>query len=1058
MRKTISIITVIYLLMVSVLPVGAQAPTDLYCVGPDTSQQEVYIGGWTYTCEDLGYAVLITFDWDSTNWGESPLLVTRFGVPTAFVSNGTPIYIEIDGVATIYNSTNAYNRSVWQYSTFITPEINQTFSQGNSSGTTSSDIVISDVYIPGSATPLLNTKFNTAWSSEMNWTGTILIYGPGYCEGAYDVPYPETFTIDPIIEDPLGPAGSPPDDQIFPTETGVTYQVTLGGAGWNDSVDERKDAAVSWDGITWTPFDELVSECVGVDADENVVSAVITAESETFYIRSNDTEGNFADNTQVDEEDPYTYTIGVVVEVVSCEDQFTFDPEDDLVGSVSVSGNDTDGVQATGTEGLSPIPEMVPTEWYAVTVTSGTWRDEGIAPDRTDMEFQVTHNLGFNVANYADLGDGGDGVWCQSTSGTTWYIQARSTDLYLRVNNITGAFTGNTGSLNVSIYHAAFERPLEACEIGYDEFEAPHRSEVQGNSENGKTFAYNLGDDDPFAGLTGGASASGDPFYVQAQTWSAVRLVPGAWYIIDTIEGPWIANKTDWNVYRYDMAVNDGSGWEPLEDWSVPECNVELDALGHRRIYFQVPSGEYEWAFRVNDSTFGDNAGYLAWNIYRAIEVDFANPAFNPWSGCLDNAQNSYDVLAFNEWIPVKFEEGTYVKGNINGGVGANGLTTTITEQILSVGGTYVIQIAGGPWDDDESDETLGDQYGAAVSSDNGVTWFPIDQDTPGAECLSVDQEGNRFQFKFTVSDGEIWKIRVNDESGDFANNGGNLAYHLYRIRNFYGAELGAGANPTSLCTGPIPRPIPPTDALDIAGWLNYVGGWVNYGAMSIRRFFSLCPQHINNVMAVIQRLKTLEPLASVTEAIGVIDDVKIEIGSYAWDSNPQSTSIFDIESGAELNQIVNEHFFPTSSTARSPWEGGDIIDTSDFNGGYSPGSYFYTCLNAFDGYLPTPVANGVCFVSAAFRDTGASFWIQLSFDVSCIFLMVRMTKRPLQEVIYMMTGVRPWTRSGAESGIDKLAQYLQERDHTLDNDARELGNRFGGSFIRDRDGTFRRR
>jgi len=231
----------------------------------------------------------------------------------------------------------------------------------------------------------------------------------------------------------------------------------------------------------------------------------------------------------------------------------------------------------------------------------------------------------------------------------------------------------------------------------------------------------------------------------------------------------------------------------------------------------------------------------------------------------------------------------------------------------------------------------------------------------------------------------------------------------------------------------------------------------VQYGAMSIRRFFSFCPKHINSIMAILERMKTKEPLASVYEAVQVLGDVKTEIQSYGWGSNPQSTSIFDITSGSQLNEIINDHFFPTSSQARSPWEGGDIINPNDFNGSYSYSSYYSTCLTAFDGYLPTAVAQGVCFVSGAFRDTGASFWIQLSFDIGCIFLMIRMTKRPLQEVIYMMTGVRPWTRAGAESGVDKLAQYFQERDHTMDNDARELSNRFGGSFTRGSDGTFRR-
>ena len=896
------------------------------------------------------------------------------------------------------------------------------------------------------------------YSFNITYTAYYSLLPYDFCEDQYTTLDPFTYTIDPVIELPLGPVGSPPDDQIFPTETDQIYRVELSGAGWNDGTDPRDDAAISWDGETW---EELTTgECSAMGAGGEFQIFYIIAESETFYIRANDIEDEFEDNTQVDEEDPFVYSIALAIPFTSCESQFSYDQEDDLLSEVVVEGDDTDGIQATGTTGFTPIPEMVPTEWYAIEVTSGTWQDEGAAPDRIDMEFQVTTNLGFDVANYADLGTGGDGVWCQSTDLSIWFIQARSTDLYLRVNNVTSTFAANTGELNVSIYHASFERTLEACEYNYDEFEAPSRMEVSGTSANGKRFAYVGGADDPFAGLSGGAGAGDDPFAVESDSWSTTRLIPGAWYIIETIDGPWMENSSLPNDYRYDMAVNDGDGWIELEDWTVPVCNVASDALGHRRIYFQVPTGEaLEWSFRVDSTTFTNNGGYLAWNIYRALEVDFENPAFNPWAGCIDNAQNSYDVLAFNSLIPVKMEEGTYVKGNINTGVGANGVTTTVNDAaILETGGTYVIQIFGGPWDDDDSDQVLGVRYDAAVSSDNGVTWNAIDTDTPGAECLSDDQQGRYFMYKFTVVAEQIWKIRVNDEAGDFANNGGSLSYHLYRIRNFYGAESGAGANPTNLCTGGIPTPAPPTSVIDVPAWLGYVAGWVKYSAMTIRRFFSLCPQHINSIMVVLERMRTREPIATVVEALSVIEDIKIEIASYDWDGNPQSTSIFDIDSASDLNEIVNNRIFPTGSEARSPWEGGDIIDPSDFNGGWAPGSYYYTCLAAFDGYLPTVIAQGVCFVSAAFRDTGASFWIQLSFDVSCIFMMVAVTKRPIQEVIYMMTGVRPWTKSGAESGLNKLIGYLERRDGTVDRDAEELANQFGGSFSRNRDGSFRRR
>lgn len=904
------------------------------------------------------------------------------------------------------------------------------------------------------------TNGNWPVSATLDYTYTFSLIPITVCDTSYTELETFTYEIDPLIELPLGPAGAPPDFQIFPMEIGAFYQVQRGGSGWNDGTADRQDLAISWDAEIWIPL--IPGNCFGQGESGEIDTYYITAMSETFYIRVNDEEAAFADNTNVDPEDPVVYTVGEVVPFVPCENQFSFDPVDDLISEVTVEADDEDGEQASNTIGLSPLPPLVVQEWYAITVTNGTWQDEGIAPDRTDMEFQVTYNTGFDLANYADLGDGGDGVWCQSTDETTWYIQARSTNLFLRVNNdeITG-WGANTGALDVSVYNATFNRPREACEYNYEPYGSPNRQEVSGSASNGKSFAYLRAEDDPFYGAQAGAGAGGDPFFVEATSWSVRPLEAGAWYILDTIEGPWMEDTSSWNEYRFDMAVNVGDGeWIPLEDWVIP-CNVALDALGHRRLYFQVPTDQpdgLEWFLRVDDTSFADNGGYMAWNLYRSIEVDFENPAFNPWQGCLDDVQNSYDVIAFNSWIPVRDESGTYLNGNLTGGVGANGITTqTFGGQVLEVGGTYNLQIGAGPWYDEDNDASP--SFEAAVSSDNGVTWYPINAETPGAECLSVDQNNRYWMYKFTVENEQIWKIRVNDETGDFGNNGGNLAYNLSRIRNLYGIVSGAGAS--NFCAEPLLRPTPPSSILDLSLWLNYVSEWIGYSGSVIRRYFAFCPSHVSTIMARMQAMKNKEPLASVTEAQDTLDDVRQEIESYDWGeggSGGSNTSLFGITNLSDLEKIW-DRIFPKSDQARAPWEGGDIIDVSDFESGtWEATSSYNTCYTAFAGELPVSIVQGVCFVSAAFRDTGASFWIQLSSDISVIIGFVLVTKRPLQEVIYMMTGVRPWTRSGAESGLDKLIGHLERREGEVDRNAQELTNRFGGNYGRNPDGTYSRR
>lgn len=833
---------------------------------------------------------------------------------------------------------------------------------------------------------------------------------PRGCDASYDTPTTNTYVIDPTIETPQGVVGDPApvDEQIFRTVEDQLYRVEIGGGPWNDGTGDRTDAAISWDGATWTPLTDVTAECQGQSSQGVTTIFIIAAVSETFEIRVNDTAGNFADNTVTTD---FTYTIGAAYELPPpCEDQYTYS-EADLVDTITVNGNETDG-SSLALEDLVNIDDVIG-KWYAIKVVSGTWQDEGAPPDRTDMELKF--DGGYYPTKYEtdttwkDFGTDEYGVGCQSTDESTWYVQARNFVLHLRVNNETGTFTNNTGSLNVSIYQAEWERPLEQCEYAFESYGSPYRDEVAGDAANGKSFAYVPDPEDPFAGVYG--SAGTDQGVDVGASWSVRPLEPGAWYMLDTIDGPWYGSASSTGTTAsYEMSVDDGSGWVPLEDWTVPTCNVATDSLGHRRLYFQVPAGPLEWFLRVDDSSFGDNSGSMAWNLYRSIEKDAEQPDWNPWISCLDNvAQNEIALLSP---IPVKDETGTYIKGNITASAGADGVEQSSSLTTLSVGYRYAVVIAGGPWDDDETDETEGSNFDAAVSNDNGLTWHPLDKTLALGLCVSSDQEEKYFTFSFQVQDDEMWKIRVNDETGDFGNNGGSLYYNLWQIANVTATQGFVGGY--TACNSPIFRPSLPTNLLDVPGWLQWVGEIAGYVGASIRRFFSFCPSNISAIIATINQLKTREPLASVYAAKSVLEDVTIEIASYDWGDTTGIVSIFDITDGSDLQSYVDEHFFPIDSDATNPWDGDDIINPNDFDGSWQPSAYYTTCLTAFTGYLPSKVAQGVCFASAAFRDTGASFWIQLAFDIGCVFLAVRMTKRPLQEAIYMMTGVKPWTQDGA--------------------------------------------
>lgn len=880
----------------------------------------------------------------------------------------------------------------------------------------------------------------------------------------------DTFEIDPLLETPLGPTGTPADDQIYTTITGEPYHITTAGT-WDDgTVATREDAAISWDGITWTPLISVPSICV--ESNGNDASRYITAESETLHIRSNDTTAEFGDNSANDP--PYTYTIEQVYMGVDCEAQYTYS-EADNIGDVTVPGNSEIGVLVSDA--------LVVGEWYAITVVSGTWQDDGSPPDRTDMELRVDGDAQYNEDPvYHDFSSGGGGVGCQSTDETTWYIQAQNIELHLRVNNETGTFTSNTGALEVSVYHAAYERGLEACEVKYELGGLQDYQSVSANAENGKMF-----------GLWTGPQTTTSPLGVA----TAGSLVPGAWYVIDIIDGPWSQNGSGLlgaNAHPatafYDMAVSTNrSTWFPLAEWSLPDCNVEYDALGHRRIYFQTPSDDgFEWYFRVNDQddSWNGNAGSLGWNLYRTTNTEAVPPGVDPWASCGDDYGHR---LLYNSGttIPVQEEEGTYLRQALLGTAGSS-QDEIIADagSSMSIGDVFKVTIKQGPWLDGDVEH-----FDAAISSDDGVTWYPMSDDSnPALDCVSVDQAGKYYSVTFTVAASQRWKIRVNDDTGDFIGNTGNLAYVMYKLTNNSAEGLGSAGSGTlndaaglgiasggvAVCVKPLmyPQYVAPTgiytqpdqpEGTDVWEWVQWVGqsfyqtsvsffgylfdligavfrytvGWINYGILATQKFFAFCPKDVGTLMNAINVLKTKEPLASIYEVITIVTDTREKLESYDW-GDYQNTSLFSMDGLSDVQAMIEENILRRDGTVIDPWDGGAVVS---FDNSGLPASY-YSCGSAFTDYLPTRLRSSVCFVMAYFKETGAMFWVQLLvIDIGALSIMVMSIKRALQELIYMMTGVKPWTKSGVNASVDKLAAYMEKRDRESDVD-RELDRRFG--------------
>jgi hypothetical protein len=370
----------------------------------------------------------------------------------------------------------------------------------------------------------------------------------------------------------------------------------------------------------------------------------------------------------------------------------------------------------------------------------------------------------------------------------------------------------------------------------------------------------------------------------------------------------------------------------------------------------------------------------------------------------------------------------------------------------LVPGRSYLVETPAGqgPW----KTQTFGgeDRWTTAISKDNGTTWHELGFDNPDIDCASRVLVGNIWSAKFTVAENEVWKIRVNDTAGAFSDNGGNMAFKFYVLcegmsctgslpndsDNIPAVSIQGGGN---VCAMAVMRPGPMT-AGEILNLGSYLGGWLQYVNLSVLRYMAWCPKHTNMFMEVLNSFKNKEPLASIYEWDNDMIRVKQQIQSYDWGENgQQETSIFEQTDEGELQQWIYDHFFASGD---SVWNGGVLVEFGD---GTLPAAY-YSCNSSFTAILPERLKSPICFVSAWFVQSSASFWMQIIIDISAIALLFGTIKGAIQDTVYMMTGVKPWVKSSnrsnwvtIEKGLDGGAPPPTTRDVVAD----ELASMFGG-------------
>jgi len=541
---------------------------------------------------------------------------------------------------------------------------------------------------------------------------------------------------------------------------------------------------------------------------------------------------------------------------------------------------------------------------------------------------------------------------------------------------------------------------------------------------------------------------------------SITSLEPDQYFAIEIIadaeaEDPPDYRKSGW--WEYSGAAEekdtlqitrDGVNWDDPQTSDAVECYFTLPN-GNLVFFIKTSNGAGDnWKLRADSESFNDNVGDETYSLYHATQ-----DGINPWISCTIDYTQYLPPLNSLEPIPVRQEEGIRLLPMETSPevIDTNGDGLIWWENLwLMPGHIYWVEttnVLSREWTDGGADTH--DGKAAWLSSDDGVTWYSFETH-PDVICYhQMPNPEQYWEAIFEVTEGQKWKIRVADDESAFADNGGSLYYKLYLVNEFPDSpwpppacdpavdpDCGIGGGEVfDICIQALVKPEEFTWN-EISNLGNYFGEWIQYFNRSMLGHFAWCQRHTDAIVNNIEQLETREPYGTMVEIDTLAVEIQAEFESYDWDNSegvgafdngPVDTSIFDfgnedgvgpfVSSSAGADNIFDQYVMPQTGQAYDVWDGGDVVNLQQQTG--LP-DYFYDCNTVFTDYLPSRLRTGVCFSSAYWKETGASFWVQLLLDIGAIFAMFAIIKTSVQSLVYMMTGVRIWTKDGKLTVIEK--------------------------------------
>jgi hypothetical protein len=375
---------------------------------------------------------------------------------------------------------------------------------------------------------------------------------------------------------------------------------------------------------------------------------------------------------------------------------------------------------------------------------------------------------------------------------------------------------------------------------------------------------------------------------------AAPALTRGQIYAATTVN-TWLDGALEFTA----AAISDDGGTTWYSFGSYPHA-LCVQAVGDNLQMFFRPEIGKDYRFRAYDVDtlwFNNTDPGTKWG----IDVVAANVRIDPWNTCTVD----YRWFQIKSRIPIYSE---YDPANAP------------QELNLVPGEMYYLRIVEGSFTDEGfTEDPSRPLYDAKISMDNRETWHEFGSpDFPGATCAAKYPlyQAVYFVASHDPSAGIRAFISVNDRDGNYANNEGILYYDLAAAIADTDGATEPDINkylPPMWSTGCFTQPTRPMDALDIAGWIDYVGS-------NMQRYFLWCPQHTSVIQAMMDAQTDREPFYTFGRLMSMGARIFGAFSTYQWSAEDEDPLPYLASGGGDTAPSL----IPTLQD--TPWAGGEIV------------------------------------------------------------------------------------------------------------------------------------